>query len=230
MPYFWKWYDSRISNTMMADELKVRTMTKIQAKTKTKTKTKTKWLKDQTCAIFLKMVWLKDVKYDVKSVMHHCRWCTAGDTPQVMHFFIVFHRSSLFLIVFSLFFSSFFFIFQRFPIVFHCFLSFSSFLSFLSFSSFSLFFLVFHHVPSFFHCFSSFLISFHCLSSFYNFTSFFHQFSSFPSFRSESPGSPDSPESPNSVQLKRVECVTDLLGIFLLQLDTSWSCVSKMKH
>ena len=38
----------------------VMTMTK----THTKTKTKTKWLKDPTCAIFLKMIWLKDVKYD----------------------------------------------------------------------------------------------------------------------------------------------------------------------
>ena len=31
---------------------------------KTKTQTKTKWLKDPTCAIFLKIIWLKDIKYD----------------------------------------------------------------------------------------------------------------------------------------------------------------------
>ena len=41
-----------------------RTMTKTHAKTKTKTKTNTKWLKDPTCAIFSKMIWLKDVEYD----------------------------------------------------------------------------------------------------------------------------------------------------------------------
>ena len=34
--------------------------TKTNTNTKTKTKTKTKWLKDPTCAIFSKMVWLKD--------------------------------------------------------------------------------------------------------------------------------------------------------------------------
>ena len=52
----------------MADESKVMTMTKTHAKTKTKTKTmtKTKWLKDPTCAIFSKMIWLNDVvKYDI---------------------------------------------------------------------------------------------------------------------------------------------------------------------
>ena len=41
-------------------------MTKTHAKTKTKTKTmtKTNLLKDPTCAIFSKMILLKDVKYD----------------------------------------------------------------------------------------------------------------------------------------------------------------------
>ena len=57
-----------------------------------KTKTKTKWLKDPTCAIFLKMIWLKDIKYDVSGwifgdapeVMHR-RWCTGGEAPGVKH-------------------------------------------------------------------------------------------------------------------------------------------------
>ena len=60
-------YESRILDMMMADELKVMTMTKTHATTKTK------WLKDPACAIFLKMVWLKDVKYD------------DGDASPVMH-------------------------------------------------------------------------------------------------------------------------------------------------
>ena len=51
----------------------VMTMKKTQANTKTKTKTmtKTKWLKDLACAIFLKMIWLKDIISDDESVMHH---------------------------------------------------------------------------------------------------------------------------------------------------------------
>ena len=51
----------------------VMTMKKTHANTKTKTKTmtKTKWLKDLACAIFLKMIWLKDIKSDDESVMHH---------------------------------------------------------------------------------------------------------------------------------------------------------------
>ena len=63
--------------------------------------TKTKWLKDPTCAIFSKMIWLKDVKYDdggwisdaSLKAMHqgwctnlmHQTWCTEGDAPDVMH-------------------------------------------------------------------------------------------------------------------------------------------------
>ena len=42
----------------------VMTMTKTKTNTKTKTKTKTKLLKDPTYAIFLKMIWLKDINYD----------------------------------------------------------------------------------------------------------------------------------------------------------------------
>ena len=51
----------------------VMTMKKTHANTKTKTKTmtKTKWLKDLACAIFFKMIWLKDIKSDDESVMHH---------------------------------------------------------------------------------------------------------------------------------------------------------------
>ena len=45
--------------------------TKTKTKTMTKTMTKTKWLKDLACAIFLKMIWLKDIKSDDESVMHH---------------------------------------------------------------------------------------------------------------------------------------------------------------
>ena len=63
----------------------VMTMKKTQANTKTKTKTmtKTKWLKDLACAIFLKMIWLKDIKSDDESVMHHYRcWCAnPADAP-----------------------------------------------------------------------------------------------------------------------------------------------------
>ena len=55
-------------HTMMADELKVMTITKTHAKTKTNTK----WLKGPTYAIFSKMLWLKDIKYDGS------RW-TEGD-------------------------------------------------------------------------------------------------------------------------------------------------------
>ena len=45
-----------------------------------------------SCAIFLKMIWLKDYKYDgggwitdasLKSI--HKSWCTRGDTPEEMH-------------------------------------------------------------------------------------------------------------------------------------------------
>ena len=67
----------------------VMTMKKTHANTKTKTKTmtKTKWLKDPTCAISLKMIWLKDIKYNDEGdapqvVMHHRWWCTTGgDAP-----------------------------------------------------------------------------------------------------------------------------------------------------
>ena len=62
------------------------TVTKIHVKTKTKTKTmtKTQWLKDPNWAIFLKMIWLKDNKYDdggwiseaSLTVMHQRWWCT----------------------------------------------------------------------------------------------------------------------------------------------------------
>ena len=45
--------------------------THANTKTKTKTMTKTKWLKDLACAIFFKMIWLKDIKSDDESVMHH---------------------------------------------------------------------------------------------------------------------------------------------------------------
>ena len=45
-----------------------------------KDKDKGKWLKDPTCAIFLKRIWLKDVKYE--PVMH-----MKGDAPQLMHRF-----------------------------------------------------------------------------------------------------------------------------------------------
>ena len=38
-------------------------LTKTQTQTKTKTKTKTKFLKDPTCAIFLKSRGFKDIKY-----------------------------------------------------------------------------------------------------------------------------------------------------------------------
>ena len=58
------------------------TVTKIHVKTKTKTKTQ--WLKDPNWAIFLKMIWLKDNKYDdggwiseaSLTVMHQRWWCT----------------------------------------------------------------------------------------------------------------------------------------------------------
>ena len=65
-----------------------------------------KYWKDPTCAIFLKRIWLKDIKYDdggwisddALGVMHrgwctrddaqgvmHRGWCTRGDAPVVMH-------------------------------------------------------------------------------------------------------------------------------------------------
>ena len=47
------------------------------------TKTKTKILKDPTCAIFLKMIWLKNIKYDdggwISDAPSDWRWCTEGD-------------------------------------------------------------------------------------------------------------------------------------------------------
>ena len=65
-----------------------KTKKKTKTKTKTITKTKTKWLKDPTCAIFLKMLWLKDVKYDdggwisdASGKLMHQRWCTGVDSP-----------------------------------------------------------------------------------------------------------------------------------------------------
>ena len=75
-------------------------MTKTNANTKTKAKTKTKWLKDPTCAIFLKMIWLKDINFDdggwingaslswcteAGVVMHWRWWCsTASDGPKMV--------------------------------------------------------------------------------------------------------------------------------------------------
>ena len=82
MLYFWKAGSSRISNMTLA----------VITNTKTNTNTKTKLLKDPTSPIFLKMIWLKDIKYDdggwisdASLKVLHQRWCTRCDAPEVMH-------------------------------------------------------------------------------------------------------------------------------------------------
>ena len=44
---------------------KTKTHTKTNTRTKTETKTKTKYIKDPTCAIFLKSRGFNDIKYDI---------------------------------------------------------------------------------------------------------------------------------------------------------------------
>ena len=62
--------------------LKTKTKTNTNTKTKTETKTKTKFLKYPTCAIFLKSLGFKDIKYDTHaSSAHHQRIISASSEP-----------------------------------------------------------------------------------------------------------------------------------------------------